>query len=435
MIQGWMTPWLLVAVPALGSVLSLLLWSSLHRMKTWALTTTVASLLVVIGVSWFQAGPLGDIPLLCLLPIAAFFSLLGQPRHPDNRLAWVFTLILLGLGLGILTSQEPARSFLLIILLGLLCGLLSRSRHGASPETWRGLGSYGLGMASVMLTLVLPEPASTVAALVTCATLLPLFPLHGGFVAALTQLPGNLPAFAVVLLPMVGFHSLLRLLPVLAPTMLHTLAILALVGALYGSLQAWIHTRPLFRLAYAGLAFLALLWWYIADTGTASVHTTVYVSAVVLASSGLLLAWYAIRARYGDVDVRSLGGVAYPMPRFSTLLALLALAALGMPPFGVYTGLVGMLLSPEFSPSGPFFLIMVVWLLASWYFMELVQWLVFGRRREDLRYEDLHHTEFASLMIVLVLLLALGTAPSRLFQSSVTLPPSPVAMKEGIWIR
>ena len=122
---------------------------------------------------------------------------------------------------------------------------------------------------------MLPEPASTVAALVTCATLLPLFPLHGGFVAALTQLPGNLPAFAVVLLPMVGFHSLLRLLPVLTPTMLHTLAILALVGALYGSLQAWIHTRPLFRLAYAGLAFLALLWWYIADTGTASVHTTV----------------------------------------------------------------------------------------------------------------------------------------------------------------
>ena len=434
MIQGWMTPWFLFAVPALGSVLSLLLWSSLHRMKAWALTATVASLLVVIGLSWIQAEPLSDIPLLCLLPIAAFCSLLGQPRHPDNRLAWIFTQILLGLGLGILTSQEPTRSILLIILLGLLCGFLSRSRHGASPETWRGLGSYGLGMASVMLTLVLPEPASTVAALVTCATLLPLLPLHGGFVAALTQLPGNLPSFAVVLLPVVGFHCLLGLLPALTQAVLHTLAILALVGAVYGSLQAWIQTRPLFRLAYAGLAFLGLLWWYIADTGMASVHTTVYLSAVVLASSGLLLAWYAIRARYGDIDARSLGGMAYPMPRFSTLLALLAVAALGMPPFGVYTGLVGMLLSPEFSPSVPFFLIMVVWLLASWYFMELVQWLVFGRRRADLRYEDLHHNEFASLMIVLVLLLTLGTAPSRLFQSSVTLAPSPVAMKEGIWI-
>lgn len=434
MIQAWMTPWLLLAIPALGSALSLFLWSSLHRMKTWALMTTVASLIAVIGLSWTLAEPLAEIPLLCLLPIAAFLSLLGQPRHPDNRLAWVITLMLLGLGLGVLTSQEPSRSFMLVILLVLLCGLLARSLHVALPETWRGLASYGLGIASTLLTLVLPPPASTVAGLVTCATLLPLLPLHGGFVAALTQLPGNLPAFAVVLLPMVGFHSLLRLLPTLTPTMLHTLAILALVGACYGSLRAWIQSRPLSRLAYAGLAFLCLLWWYIADTGTASVHTTVYLSAVVLSSSGLLLAWYAIRARYGDIDVRSLGGMAYPMPRFSTLLALLALAALGMPPFGVYTGLVGMLLSPEFAPSGPFLLIMVVWLMASWYFMELVQWLVFGRQRADLRYEDLHHAEFASLLIVLVLLLALGTAPSRLFQSSVTTPPASVAMKGGAWI-
>ena len=48
--------------------------------------------------------------------------------------------------------------------------------------------------------------------------------------------------------------------------------------------------------------------------------------------------------------------------------------------------------------------------------------------------EDLHHAEFASLLIVLVLLLALGTAPSRLFQSSATMPPASVAMKGGTWI-
>ncbi|MBI4002486.1 MAG: hypothetical protein HY348_11970, partial [Nitrospira defluvii] len=406
MIQTWMTPWLLLAIPALGSTLSLLLWSSLHRMKTWALLTTVASLLAMMGLSWTLNEPLAELPFLCLLPVAAFLSLLGQPRHPDNRLAWLMTQVLLGLGLGILTSQEPARSFLLVILLGLLCGLLSRSLPGALPETWRGLASYGLGVTSTLLALVLPAPASTVAGLVTCATLLPLLPLHGGFVAALTGLPGNLPAFVVVLVPMLGFHTLLRLLPTLTVTMLHTVAILALAGACYGALRAFIQPRPLSRLAYAGLASLCLLWWYIADTGTAPVQAAVYLSAVGLASSGLLLAWYVIRARYGDIDVRSLGGLAYPMPRFSTLLALLALAALGMPPFGVFSGFVGMLLSPEFAPSGPFFLIMVVWLSASWYFTELVQLLVFGQPRSDLRYEDLHRTEFASLLMVLLLLLA-----------------------------
>lgn len=435
MIQAWMTPWLLMTIPMLGSGLCLLVGSSLHRMKTCALMTTLASLLVVMGLPWTMNEPLADLPFLFLVPVTAFLSLLGQPRHSANRTAWITTLVLLGLGLGILTSQDPVRNFLLVILLGLLCALLARSLQEAMPETWRGLACYGLGIVSTLLTLVLPAPASTVAGLVSCATLLPLLPVHGGFVAALTTLPGNLPAFAVVLLPMVGFHGLLRLLPTLTPTMLNTLAILALAGACYGSLRAWIQARPLSRLAYAGLAFLCLLWWYIADTGTAPVQAAVYLSAVGLATSGLLLAWYAIRARYGDIDIRSLGGMAYPMPRFSTLLALLALAALGMPPFGVFAGWVGMLLSPDFAPSGPFFLIMVVWLSASWYFLEVVQWLVFGRQRSDLRYEDLNRTEFASLLMVLVLLLALGTAPSRLFQSHSTAPPASVAVKGEPWIR
>lgn len=435
MMQAWMTPWLLMAVPMFGSVLCLLVWSSLHRMKTCALMTTITSLLVVMGLPWSLIEPVADVPFLLFLPVTAFFSLLGQPRHPSNRPAWVATLVLLSLGLGILTSEEPARSLLLASLLGLFCALLVPSLRDAKPETWRGLASYGLGIVSTLLTLVLPAPASTVAGLVACASLLPLFPLHGGFVAALTRLPRNLPAFAVVFLPVVGFHSLLRLLPALTPTMRHTLALLALVGACYGSLRAWIQSRPSPRLAYAGLAFFCLLWWYVADTGTAPVQAAVYLSAVGLAMSGLLLAWYAIRARYGEIDVRSLGGMAYPMPRFSTLLALLALAALGMPPFGVFAGLVGMLLRPEFTPSGAFFLIMVVWLSASWYFMELVQWLVFGRQRADLRYEDLQHREFASLLIVLGLLLALGIAPSRLFQSNSTAPQASVALKGEPWIR
>ena len=87
MIQAWMTPWLLIAIPALGSALSLLLWSSLHRMKTCALMTTVTSLLVVIGLPWTLIEPRADPPFLFLFPLTAFLSLLGQPRHPRNRLA------------------------------------------------------------------------------------------------------------------------------------------------------------------------------------------------------------------------------------------------------------------------------------------------------------------------------------------------------------
>ena len=435
MIKTWMTPWLLMAVPFLGAALSLLLRTSLQRMKTSALLTTVASMLVVIGTPWALGDTLAGVPFLCLLPLTAFLSLLGQPLHRDNTSAWTTTLVLLGLGLGILTAQAPAHDVMLLVLPGLLCILLYRYQSGATPETWRGLSAYGLSMVSAALALVLPTPASTVALLVTCATLLPLLPVHSGFIATLTGLPGNLPAFLVFLLPTVGFHTLLTLLPNLTVTTLHTVAILALAGALYGSLRALIQARPLPRLSYAALAFFGLLWWYVADTGTAPMQATVYLSAVGLAASGLLLAWYAIRARYGDIDLRALGGLAYPMPRFSTLLALLALAALGMPPFGVFSGFLGMLLLPTFTPSGPFAVVMIVWLTASWYYTDLVQQLIFGRQRVDMRYDDLRQTEFASLVLLLLLLLALGTAPSRFFDSYIPAPPATVAMQEGTWTR
>ena len=434
-MRAWMTPWLLMAIPFLGASLSLLMKASLQRMKTVALLTTGASLLAVIGTSLGLSASSAGAPFLCLLPITAFLSLLGQPLHRDNSQAWVTSLALLGLGLAILTGQAPAHDVLLVLLLGTLCGLLYRYQQGATPETWRGLSSYGLGILSTLMALALPEPASTIASLVTCATLLPLLPVHSGFVAALTGLPGNLPAFLSLLLPTIGFHTLLLLLPNLSGTMLHTVAILALAGAVYGSLRALIQSRPLPRLAYAALAFFCLLWWYIADTGTAPVQATVYLSAVSLATTGLLLAWYAMRARYGDMDLRALRGLAYPMPRFSTLLALLALAALGMPPFGVFSGFLGMLLMPAFVPSGPFAVVMLIWLTASWYYTDLVQRVVFGRPRPDVRHEDVRQTEFVSLVLVLLLLLLLGTAPSRFFEANAPVPSASVALKGATWIR
>ena len=78
------------------------------------------------------------------------------------------------------------------------------------------------------------------------------------------------------------------------------------------------------------------------------------------ATSGLLLVWFAIRARYGDVDLRALGGMVYPMPRFSILLALLALAALACRR-SAYFPVLSMLLLPTFYAVRSSAIIMPVW--------------------------------------------------------------------------
>lgn len=78
---------------------------------------------------------------------------------------------------------------------------------------------------------------------------------------------------------------------------------------------------------------------------------------------------------------------------------------------------------------------MLVWLTASWYYTDLIQQVVFGRPRLDIRHEDLRQTEWISLMLVLLLLLILGVAPSRMFESHAAAPSSTVAMKGEPWTR
>jgi NADH-quinone oxidoreductase subunit M len=102
----------------------------------------------------------------------------------------------------------------------------------------------------------------------------------------------------------------------------------------------------------------------------------------------------------------------------ATLLSLLTLAALGMPPFGVFAGFMGLLLHPSLPLTGAVCVVLFAWLIASWYYLELMQRLLFGRHRPDLRYEDLRRSEFASLLLLVLILIALGMAPSSLFHAT-----------------
>jgi NADH-quinone oxidoreductase subunit M len=140
------------------------------------------------------------------------------------------------------------------------------------------------------------------------------------------------------------------------------------------------------------------------------------VGTVGLATSGLLIAWQVVRTRYGDdVDPQAVSGLASGMPQYAVLLSLLALAAMGLPPFGVFAGFMGLLLSAPFPSSGGLVITLLAWLAASWYIMQMVQRLLFGVRRAELRYTDVLRTELAALSIVVLVLLALGLAPATFF--------------------
>ncbi|MEY4705549.1 MAG: hypothetical protein RL042_1754 [Nitrospirota bacterium] len=418
-MNAMLAPWLVAAVPLLGALLGFTVWSRPEKLKAWSVTVTLVSLLAVIVSFFTLTGATDGLLFVVLLPLAACVSLLGQPAHQEHRWAWVMTLVFLGIGLGILTLPSPIGPIALTLLLSLITFLLYWHHDPFWGPSWLGIGTYGLGM---LCAGVAAMTGSSMAALLASAILLPLVPFHYGYVAALTRLPGSLPSFTVLLLPAIGLHRVATVLPTVPDVVVSVVIGVALSGALYGTVKALAQSRVRLLLAYGSLSFFSILWWFVATARTVRPQAAVFLGSVALVTGGLLLAWQVIRTRYGDdVDPRAITGLAAPMPQFAVLMSLLALAAMGLPPFGVFAGFIGLLLTSPLTLSVAPLVVAIAWLAASWYILDLVQRLLFGPKRPDLRYEDVHGSEFASLLIVVVIMLALGLAPTNLFGGA---PPS-----------
>jgi NADH-quinone oxidoreductase subunit M len=245
-----------------------------------------------------------------------------------------------------------------------------------------------------------------------------------------------LPSFIVVLLPVAGLHLLASAIPSVPDSVAWTLSLFALLGAAYGALKALAQSRVRLLLAYGSLSFFSILWFFAAASRMVTPRSALLVGTVGLATCGLMVAWQVIRTRYGDdVDPQAISGLAAGMPQFAVLLSLLALAAMGLPPFGVFAGFMGLLLSSPFPPLAGLFVTLVAWLAASWYIMQMVQRLLFGIRRPELRYTDVLLAEFASLLIVVLVLLALGLAPATLFASDGASSPEAIIGESTTWNR
>lgn len=436
MRDGALIPWLLAGVPLLGALASLAVWSNSDRLKLSSIIWSVITLGVIAGFSGPLETPAESLLPLYLLPLAAAVSVLGQPVHEDHRLSWVMTLVCLGLGVGTLTGRDVSGQLFLMALFVSIVVLLYHHHTALWPISWWGIGLFGLGVVCVGISIAAGPPLSSVATLLTCAILLPLVPFHDGYLTALTRLPGSLPSFIVLLLPVVGLHGLSTVMPTVPDVVSWTVSLFALVGALYGAVKAMAQSRVRLMLAYGSLSFFSMLWWFAAAMRTATPRAALLVGAIGLATSGLLIAWQVIRTRYGDdVDPQAISGLASGMPQYAVLLSLLALAAMGLPPFGVFAGFMGLLLTSPFPSSAGLVINLIAWLAASWYIMQMVQRLLFGARRFDLRYTDLLRTELASLLIIVLVLLALGLAPATLFAPDQTVSATHSVTGSFVWNR
>jgi NADH:ubiquinone oxidoreductase subunit 4 (subunit M) len=338
-------------------------------------------------------------------------------------------IILLTLGMCfMLSSDSPAFLSLCGILVVLIIMLHRQKSRSRFSKLW-GVGLYGLALGCLATSLVSSPPIRSVLLLFVYLILLPTFPFHAASIVSFSRMNGMLTNFLSLFLPALGLKGFLMIRGELPAELMGILSVFALIGALYGGIRALVQNNLRHRLAYAGLAFWSVLWWYLANTEVESAPVILYFCAISLSMQGLLISTYLLEQRHGNLNLDQLGGLARVMPRFGVLLSLLVAAAMGLPLFGSFTALLAMSTSAGLIVSPSFVFVLITWFLASWHFPLFMQHILLGPPKPGRNYRDLALSETLSLTLIVLIVAILGIAPTALLRTDIT-PKQEASIRE-----
>jgi NADH-quinone oxidoreductase subunit M len=251
----------------------------------------------------------------------------------------------------------------------------------------------------------------------------PLFPLHTWLPDAHTEAPtAGSVILAGVLLKM-GTYGLLRfnigLFPNQAREWAWFIIILAVIGIIYGALVAMVQPDVKRLVAYSSVShmgFVVLGLFSFTDLG---MQGALYQMLNHGVSTGALFLFVGfIYERRHTRTISEFGGLAKPMPWFSTLFVFASLSSIGLPFLNGFVGeffiLIGTWTSRAVSHSWlatMFAATGVIW--AAVYMLWMLQRVVYGKitNPENAELSDLNARELGLLVPLLILMLFMGVYP------------------------
>ena len=250
------------------------------------------------------------------------------------------------------------------------------------------------------------------------AVKVPLFPFHTWLPDAHVEAPtAGSVLLAGVLLKM-GTYGMLRfnlgLFPEQSRANASWIVVLALIGIVYGSLLAMLQPNMKKLIAYSSISHLGFVVLGIFSFTQAGLNGAMFVMLAHGVSTGALFMLAGILyERRHTYEISEFGGLATPMPVYSTFFLFVVLASVGLP---LLNGFIGefLVLSGAFQAKiwwGVVGATGVIW--GACYLLWMYQRVFFGivKHEENISLPDLDLRERAALSPAAVMALAMGVAP------------------------
>jgi len=245
----------------------------------------------------------------------------------------------------------------------------------------------------------------------------PLFPFHTWLPDAHVEAPtAGSVMLASVMLKM-GCYGLVRfclpLFPAASRDLAPSIAILAIIGILYGAAVAMVQPNMKKLVAYTSVSHLGFVVLGIFTFTELGMNGAVYQMLNHGVSTGALfvLVGYLYERRH-SLEISDYGGVATPAPNLSGVFLITALASMGLPLLNNFVGeyLVLQGVAQASFRWAVFAAIGVI--LAACYMLWLYQRVFFGEARPELaaHMRDLSGREWAVALPLVVLMIWMGTA-------------------------
>ncbi|MBC8145462.1 MAG: NADH-quinone oxidoreductase subunit M [bacterium] len=418
-------------------------------MSLLLVTLTTLILPIAIASSWESIRDREKMYYIMLMLLE--FGVLGVFTALDTFLFYVFweiVLIPMYFLIGIWGGKDriyASMKFFIYTMAGSLLMLVAIIWLGFYAETHGGAFTADLRKLIAIAPSVPLDPQQWLflAFALSFCIKVPLFPLHTWLPDAHTQAPtAGSVILAAVMLKM-GTYGLVRFnLQLFPQASLHyadVIAVLSVIGIIYGALVAMVQTDIKKLVAYSSVAHLGFVTLGIFSLTAEGVQGAVLQMVNHGLSTGMLflLVGFLYERRHTR-EMSEFGGIAKSMPVYAVFFAFAMLASVGLPGLngfvGEYLTLVGAFMSRHLATKWYAIIGASGVILAAVYLLILYQRIFFGPlvKAENARLKDLTKLEVAMCVPLVVFFIWIGFQPNMFLRVSESSTRATVGVIEAL---